>query len=171
MRTIEKILYNTDESQNFFGFTSITDFIESFLRLKHWSFNATVAIFGVLTSFITGYMWENASDVYFLYFLMLGDWVTGVSKSIIKKEFESYRLFRMPLYFAAVSVVLSCAWWMNRGSYLFFFLPGLTLTGFYAVYFTSLLENLGELGLLPKSLVSILRKKLGLKALIEKISK
>jgi phage-related holin len=171
MKTIEKILYNTDESQHFFGFTSITDFIESFLRLKHWSFNATVALFGLFISFITGYVWDDAPAVYTLYALMLGDWVTGVCKSVKKKEFESYRLFRMPLYFAAVSFVLAISWWMDKGSPIFFFLPSLTLTGFYAVYFTSLLENCGELGLLPKALVSVLRKKVGLKALMEKISK
>ena len=51
---------------------------------------------------------------------------------------------------------------------LFTILPGLVITGFYSVYFVSLLENLGEIGVLPKNLVTALKTKFGLQKLINK---
>jgi len=172
MKFFDNIMYtHKGNTVNFLGFDSVNDFIGSLLRLKYWSFNTSVVILGSLTSFITGYVWDTAPAVYTLWSLMAADWLTGILKSMKKKEFSSYRLFRMPLYFAAVSFLLSISWWIEKGSSLFFFLPSIVIAGFYSVYFTSLLENLGELGLLPKTLVSLLRKKFGLKALIEKINK
>jgi hypothetical protein len=45
------------------------------------------------------------------------------------------------------------------------------MAGFYSVYFISLLENLGEIGLLPKTLVKVLKEKFGLKVIVEKYFK
>ena len=57
---------------------------------------------------------------------------------------------------------------MSKTSIIFLPLPGLVIGGFYAVYFVSLLENLGELGVLPKPLIIALKNRFGLKAIIEK---
>jgi len=165
-----KLNYKSGQIYNFLGFTSFVDFFESMFRLKHWSINATFAFAGLMTSFITGYVWDTASAVWTLWALMLADWITGIWKSMKNKNFNSYKLFRMPLYFLATSFLLSISWWMGKGSSLFFFLPSITMAGFYSVYFTSLLENIGELGFLPKTLVSLLRKRFGLKTLVEKYS-
>lgn len=158
-------------SKSFLGFESVPDFLDSLFRFKHWSLNTTIAMCGALTTFITGYMWDTASAVYTLWALMGADWFTGVWKSMKKGEFNSYRLFRMPLYFVATSFILSICWWVEKSNVLFFFLPSVIMAGFYGVYLTSFFENCGELGLLPKPLVSILRKKFGLQALIKKITK
>lgn len=155
---------------SFLGFESIPDFLASLFRFKHWSINASLAFIGALTTFITGYMWDTASAVYVLWALMGADWLTGIIKSMKKGEFNSYRFWRMPLYFVATSFILSISWWIAKSSLIFFFLPSIVMAGFYGVYLTSFFENCGELGLLPKPLVGILRKKFGLQALIKKIT-
>jgi hypothetical protein len=74
----------------------------------------------------------------------------------------------MPLYFVATSYLLHISWGMAKGNILFTLLPGLVIGGFYSVYFISLLENLGEIGVLPKGLVVVLKSKFGLQKLINK---
>lgn len=74
----------------------------------------------------------------------------------------------MPLFFVATSFVLSMSWWMAKTSLMFIPLPAIVYGFFMSVYFVSLVENLGELGLLPKAMVSILRTRFGLKALIRR---
>ncbi len=74
-----------------------------------------------------------------LWLLMLIDWITGIIKSIKAKSFVSYKLYRMPIYFVATTLVLSLSWWMSKQSILFTFLPGLVIGGFYSTYFISLL--------------------------------
>jgi len=167
MKFIKSIIKNQDPQKHFLGFVSIDDFISSFLKFKHWSFTSTFAITGGLTTFITGYVWDSYQAVYTLYALMIGDWITGIIKSMSSGNFESYKILRMPLFFLATTFILSISWWMAKSNMLFYLLPGLVMTGLYSVYFVSLLENLGEIGFLPKSLVSTLRKRFGLKALID----
>lgn len=157
--------------KNTLGFHSLSDFADSLFRFKDWSITSLVAIGGALTTFITGFIWDSPSAVWTLWALMAADWVTGVYKSMRKKEFISYKLFRMPLYFIATSFLLGISWWMAKGSVMFALLPGIVIAGFYSVYFLSLAENLGEIGLLPKTLVEILKNKFGLKVLINKFFK
>jgi phage-related holin len=157
-----------EKTTNFLGFHSISDFCSSQFRFDDWSFNGLVAFFGVITSFITGFVWDSPEAVWTLWVLMGVDWLTGIIKSVRNKEFISYKLFRMPLYFVVTSFVLGISWWMSKGSPIFFILPGLVMAGFYSVYFISLLENLGEIGLLPKGLVNVLKSRFGLKVIVDK---
>lgn len=160
-----------DNRNNFLGFYSLNDFLQSLLGLKNWITNVAIGLLGATSTFITGYIWDTPSAIYFLWILMFFDWVTGIWKSMRKKEFVSYKLFRMPLFYVATSIVISFSWWMEKGSIIFYLLPGFVLASFYSVYFVSLLENLGELELLPKPLVVVLKKKFGLKVLAEKYFK
>ena len=157
-----------EATTGFMGFESIADFTQSFFGVKNWLINFIVAFMGGLTSFILDYMWDSTEAVYTLWLLMCADWLTGIIKGMVKKKFVSYKLWRMPIYFVATSFVLSISWWMAKGNALYMPLPGIVMGGFYAVYFVSLLENLGELKLLPKPLISILRKKFGLKTVVDK---
>lgn len=157
--------------KNFLGFYSLSDFANSLFRFSDWSLNAFAALIGVLTTFITGYMWDSPEAVWTLWTLMAADWITGIFKSCKNKSFISYKLFRMPLYFVATSFLLSISWWMAKGSLIFGLLPGLVMAGFYSVYFISLLENLGEIGLLPKTLIKVLKDKFGLKVIVDKYFK
>ena len=159
------------KENSFLGFHSISDFFESLLGFKDYTVHTIVAIIAMLTSIITGYVWDDAAAIWTLWVLMIADWSTGIIKSFKNKEFVSYKLFRMPLYFIATSFLMAISWNISKGSKLFFLLPGLVLGGFYSVYFLSLIENLGELGLLPKKLVNVLRAKFGLKVLVDKYFK
>lgn len=155
----------------FLGFESTTDFYQSLFGVKNWAFNVAVGIVGSLTTFILKYMWDDEKAVYTLWIMMLLDWSTGVLKGIITKRFVSFKIFRMPLYFLATSLVISLSWWMAKGNLIFLPLPGLVMGGFYSVYFVSLLENMGEIGLLPKPIVRALKNRFGFKTIIAKYSK
>lgn len=157
-----------DAHTGFLGFESFADFWESFLGVKHYVINLLVAMVGGITSFITDYMWDDANAVWTLWVLMGADWGTGMLKGMINKRFVSYKIFRMPLYYVATSFVISISWHMAKGNILFIPLPGIVMAGFYAVYFTSMLENLGEIGVLPKPLVKVLKTKFGLKKVVDK---
>lgn len=157
--------------KNFFGFFSAKDFLTSLTGAKTYLFNSYAAIFAALTSFITSYIWDSPQAVYTLWILMCGDWITGIYKSFKNKSFVSYKVYRMPLYFFATSFVLSMSWNLAKHNWVFVPLPGMVYGGFCSVYFFSLLENLGELGYLPKSLVSLLQQRFGLKVLFDKFDK
>lgn len=152
----------------FIGFTHPIDFINSLIGTKTWFINAFVALAASSTSFITNYIWDDPMAVYTLWSLMITDWITGIAKGIVNKRFVSFKVWRMPLYFIATSYLLHISWGMAKGNILFTLLPGLIIGGFYSVYFISLLENLGEIGLLPKTLVRVLKSRFGLKKLIDK---
>lgn len=157
-----------DATSGFLGFVNVQDFFESFLGVKSWTVNAVVAAIGAVTSFIGGYMWNDPSAIWVLWILMGSDWLTGIAKSIVNKKFISYKLWRMPLYYIATSFVIAISWWISKSNIIFKPLPSIVICGFYSVYFISLLENLGEIGVLPKPIVALLKKKFGLKKLLDK---
>jgi len=152
----------------FIGFSSPQDFLQSLAGTKSWTINAFVAVTASLTSFITNYIWDDPLAVWTLWSLMFADWTTGIIKAAVNKRFVSFKIWRMPLYFIATSYLLHISWYMAKGNVIYSLLPGLVIGGFYSVYFISLLENLGEIGLLPKSLVRLLKSKFGLKKLFDK---
>ena len=153
---------------NLFGFSSGSDFLASLFGVK-WGFVNVIPGFLLgLTSFITGFVYESAETVYLLWILMALDWATGLLKSFKTKSFVSYKLFRMPIYYVATTLILCLSWWLSKNSFLFTPIPGLVIGGFYSVYFISMLENLGELEWLPKSIVKVLKNKFGLKAIVDK---
>lgn len=159
------------KTNNFLGFDSLADFGDSLFRLKDWSITGLFALIGGISTMITNYMYDTPEAIWTLWILMFLDWGTGIFKSMKKKEFVSYKLFRMPLYFVATSIIVSLSWWMAKSSMIFYLLPGLVVAGFYAVYFISLAENLGELGYLPKTLVAVLKSRFGLKVVVDKYFK
>lgn len=154
--------------QNLFGFYSVSGFTYSLFGMKSPVINAIPAIIMAITGFITGFIYESSAAVFVLWSLMTFDWITGIWKSTRAKQFVSYKIFRMPIYFLATSIILSLSWNMAKNHWMFIPLPGLVLGGFYSTYFISLLENLGELGFLPKSIVTLLKNKFGLKTIIDK---
>ena len=158
-------------STGFLGFANVQDFLESFLGTSKWAYNGILAVIGAVTTFITGYMWNDPKAVWTLWILMAADWATGILKGILNKKFVSYKLWRMPLYYVATSFVIAISWWMSKSSNIFYILPSIVIAGFYSVYFTSMLENLGEVGLLPKGLTTLLKNRFGLKKLFKEEDK
>jgi phage-related holin len=157
-----------EATTGFIGFSSPQDFLESLTGTKSWFVNAGFALAASITSFITNYIWDDPTAVWTLWSLMFADWITGIGKAVILKRFVSFKIWRMPLYFIATSYLLHISWYMAKGNVIYSLLPGLVIGGFYSVYFISLLENLGEIGLLPKSVVRLLKSKFGLKKLFDK---
>ena len=157
-----------EATTGFLGFAGVDDFFASLLGVKNWTINATVALLGAITTFITGYIFNDPTAIWTLWILMGADWATGIVKGAVNKRFVSYKLWRMPLYYVATSFVISISWWMSKSSAIFSILPSIVVTGFYSVYFVSMLENLGEIGLLPKTIVNLLKKRFGLKKLMER---
>jgi hypothetical protein len=157
-----------EATSGFIGFSSPLDFFHSLVGAKNWVFNGFTAFIAGLASFVTNYIWDDSTAVFTLWSLMLADWATGIIKSCVNKRFVSFKIWRMPLYFVATSYILHISWYMAKGNAIFSFLPGIVIGGFYSVYFISLLENLGDINLLPKKLVSVLKSKFGLKKLLDK---
>ncbi len=153
---------------NFLGFISLSDFANSLFGTKWNLFNSIPSFLLGLTGFITGYIYDSAETVYLLWILMALDWFTGIFKSFKGKSFTSSKLFRMPIYFVATTIILSLSWWLSKNSLIFIPLPGLVIGGFYSVYLVSMLENMAELEWLPKPIVTVLKKKFGLKAIVDK---
>lgn len=168
---IESVIkMNNDKMRenNLFGFSSGSDFLASLFGIKYSIINIVPSLILGLTSFVTGYIYETAETVYLLWILMSLDWATGLLKSFKNKSFVSYRIFRMPIYFVATTLILSLSWWLSKNSLLFIPLPGLVIGGFYSVYMVSMLENMGELEWLPKPMIKVLKNRFGLKAIVDK---
>jgi len=157
-----------EAASGFIGFTSPLDFAYSLVGAKNWTINAFFAFTGGLTTFVTNYIWDDPIAVYTLWSLMFADWISGIAKGVINKRFVSFKIWRMPLYFVATSYILHISWYMAKSNGLYTYLPAIVICGFYSVYFVSLLENLGDIKLLPKSLVSLLKSRFGLKKLLDK---
>jgi phage-related holin len=155
-----------EATTGFIGFSSPQDFLNSLVGTKTWLVNGVAAMCAGMTSFITNYIWDDPVAVYTLWSLMFADWVTGIIKATMTNRFVSFKIWRMPLYFIATSYLLHISWYMAKGNILYVILPGIIIGGFYSVYFISLLENLGEINMLPKSLVRVLKSRFGLKKLI-----
>ena len=160
-----------EATSGFIGFSSPLDFFQSLVGIKTWFINGTAACIAGLTSFITNYIWDDPTAVFTLWSLMLADWATGIIKGCINKRFVSFKVWRMPLYFVATSYILHISWYMAKSNSIYVYLPGLVIGGFYSVYFISLLENLGNINMLPKSLVKALKSRFGFKKLIDKDEK
>ena len=158
-----------EATTGFLGFTSFSDFSSSLLGVKTWVVNTILAAIGIITTFISNYLWDDPNAVWLLWALMGADWATGIAKSVKNKRFVSYKFWRMPLYFVATSAVLAFSWWMSKTYSVFYPLPSIAMCGFYSVYFVSILENLGEIGLLPKAFVRVLKTRFGFKKLIDKL--
>lgn len=77
----------------------------------------------------------------------------------------------MPLYFLATTFVISISWNIANNHILFTLVPSFILGGFYSVYLVSLIENLGELNLLPKRMVNALKNRFGFKSFLDKVDK
>jgi phage-related holin len=161
----------SEATTGFIGFTSPLDFVNSLVGTKSWILNGVTACMAGVTSFITNYIWDDPKAIFTLWSLMFADWITGILKGIINKRFVSFKIWRMPLYFIATAYLLHISWYMAKGNILYTPLPGIVIGGFYSVYFISLLENLGDIKMLPKPLVRALKTRFGLKTLVDKENK
>ena len=151
------------------GFIGVGDFTSHLFGIKYGVIHTlVVAIITGMTSFLGEYVWAEPFAVYTMWCLMGVDFATGIAKGIKFKTFVSYKLWRMPIYFIVTTMMLSISFWMAASTAVFTPLPTIVLSGFMSVYFVSLLENLGELDLLPQKMINMLKNKFGFEVLKEK---
>jgi|TARA_R110000868_G_scaffold17137_3_gene75651 hypothetical protein len=141
------------ENNLILGFKSLKELATYIFGIKSSFVNFCTSTLAITTSFITSYVWDDASAVYFMLFLIIADAATGVWKSIKYKTFRSSKLPRILVLSILYVLMLSISWNASRFSPLFIWLPGLVYGGLIGTQIVSIYENISELGYLPKGLL------------------
>ncbi len=148
------------ENKLILGFQDLKELMTSTLGLKSSFINCCTAGLAVSTSFITKYIWDDASAIYFMLFLIMADALTGVWKSIKYKTFRSSKLPRILVLSILYVLMISISWNAAKFSPLFIWLPGLVYGGLIGTQIVSIYENISELGYLPKGLLYEIKDKI-----------
>tara|TARA_B100000963_G_scaffold358673_1_gene383876 strand:+ start:1826 stop:2305 length:480 start_codon:yes stop_codon:yes gene_type:complete len=148
------------ENKLILGFESSQELLSSILGLKNSLVNLTLAACTAVTSFITQYIWDDASAVYFLLFLIMIDTGTGVWKSIRSRTFSSSKLPRVLVISIIYVLMLAISWNAAKHSDLFIWLPGMVYGGLIGTPLVSIYENFAELGYVPKGLIYDIKDKI-----------
>jgi len=141
------------------GFKSIQDFFST-LIIKNCTLNITFSSLAIFTTFITKYVYDDASAIYFLFFLLIVDFITGVACSIKNKSFGSARLMRIVATLITYVLVLSISWNAAKYSLWFIFLPGLVYGLMIGTQIISILENLMKLKLIKREFYNKIKNKI-----------
>jgi len=140
------------------GYDSFNDFANTNFGISSIKLNIFLSIFGGLTSFITSYIYNDAAAVYFLVFLLFMDFVTGVCRAAILNRFSSARMPRIALTSILYLGLLAISWNLSKYAPIYDFLPGAIYAVFVGTLFKSLIENLKDIGLLPKGIYNAIMK-------------
>ncbi len=154
-----------EHNNSILGFDSLTDFATT---LVGWKAKYFVGATSILGSLITGYVYDSETAVYFLCFLLATDTLTAIVRAIKQNVFTSKRLPRILAILVSYILMLVCSTWMAKFSVIYAWLPGAIYTGFCAVLFVSIAENLMLSGWIPKELYFMLKEKFDLKKLFKK---
>ena len=158
------------ETRGFFGYSNIYDVGKTLGITYEWlSLKLSLITIASLTTFITTYIYNDAQAIFILFFLFGADLITGVWKSFINKNFSSYKLFRILPMFVAAMFILSISWHLSTVSWVYGFLPSIVYIFISSTLFVSLIENLGEIGILDKVLINTLRQRFNFKTLLKKV--
>lgn len=148
------------ENKLILGFQNLKELLDTVLGLKHGLLNFLLAIITASTSFITKYIWDDASAVYFMLFLIIVDASTGVWKSIRFRSFSSSKLPRVLVVSIIYVLMLGISWNAAKHSVLFIWLPGMVYGGLIGTPLVSIYENFAELGYVPKGLLYDIKEKI-----------
>jgi len=156
--------------RGFYGFDTLSDLFRSLGFCYDWlAFKISLITIATITSFITTYMYDDSKAIFILIFLFLCDFITGVWKSIIKKNFNSYKMIRILPMFISAMLILSIAWNLSGVMWVYSYLPGIVYVFISSTLFVSLIENLGEIGIIDRELINIIKNRFNFKTLIKKI--
>ena len=155
-------------NKGFFGFCSFNEVWQTIINLKIFTSHFWLTIITFLSTFITTYIWESTHAYYTLIFLLMVDFITGVAKGIKFKCFSSRKFSRIVVILIAYTSLLSIAFNLAKASVVYFFLPNLIFTLLTSTALISIVENLGELGILKKDLIDFIKSKVSLKNLLKK---
>lgn len=148
------------ENKLILGFKSFGDLADAILGLKNPLLNFIMALGTTMTTFITSYIWDDASAVYFMLSLIIIDALSGIWKSFKYKTFRSSRLPRICVISLIYVVMLAISWNAANYSNLFIWLPGMVYGGLIGTQIVSIYENFSELGYLPKGLLYDIKEKI-----------
>ena len=150
-------------SMSVVGFDSIKDYSDTAFAPTSGKFLFFASVIGGLSSFITSYIYDSAPAVYFLLAMIALDAVTGIVNALRKGIFSSKRLPRILGIMVSYTLILGMSWNLAKYTPELATLPGLVYFGFVSVLGVSVIENLSEMGLIPKSVsdkfMSIVKKK------------
>jgi phage-related holin len=148
------------ENKLILGFENTKELFSSILGLKNSFINFLLAMITASTSFITQYIWDDASAVYFMLFLIIVDASTGIWKSIKYRTFSSSKLPRVLVISIIYVLMLAISWNAAKHSTLFIWLPGMVYGGLIGTPLVSIYENFAELGYVPKGLLYDIKEKI-----------
>ncbi len=170
-----------NDDKTIFGYTSVSDLVDSILGIKSWAINAWLAFICAFTTFVTSYVWDTPQAIYTLLALMIGDWVLGVSlalrasyllafkkkaltltqiEKLTKRRFSSTRAPRIFVSIVVSLFLLAISWHLAKSNIIYTFLPAFIYGGITGTYLVSLIENGAEFGLFSKEFVALLKEKL-----------
>jgi len=149
------------------GYDSMSDFLHTNLGFASMKWNTIGAALMVLTSFISGYIYNDAQAVYFLLFALSVDGITGTWVAIKQNRFSSARLPRVLLTMVFYCLLLSLSWNAAKFNAIFYFLPGIIYGGLMTTILVSVFENVYWLGYLPKSIFVVLKQRLRINKILE----
>lgn len=153
---------------SFLGYDSLTDFIESILGVKHYVVNLWLSFVAIISTFITGYIYNDAAAVYFLIFLCAIDFSTGVWKAMKSKTFKSTRFPRAFVSMLIYCLMLSISWKASTFSTFFIWLPSTIYGGLTGTLIISIFENLSALGFINLEFLNTLKDKLNIFKKVDK---
>lgn len=138
-----------------FGYASLKD-CKNTMFGNNWKPFVICGFFGLINSWITKYMWGSTSDVYFLYTMLLLDFITGIYSAYRNRiPITSKKMPRVLINLIGYSILLSVSWNMSLKSIAFKFLPTIIYNGFLGVTFYSIYENLDKSGVqLSKNMIT-----------------
>jgi phage-related holin len=148
------------ENKLILGFENAKELFSSILGLKNSFVNFILAMITASSSFITQYIWDDASAVYFMLFLIIIDASTGIWKSIKNRTFSSSKLPRVLVISIIYVLMLAISWNAAKHSTLFIWLPGMVYGGLIGTPLVSIYENFAELGYVPKGLLYDIKEKI-----------
>ncbi len=167
---------------NVFYFESMNDFISTLLRVNNvWAVLNSVLL--ALLSFVTGYLYHDASTVVLIVCLMLADLVTGIYASMVKKAdaegvplslrgavtaIQSRKLLRSFIAIVFHLMLLSSSWHISRHEPFLGFLPGLLVGAICTTQFVSVVENLYKAKVVKAALLDVVGQRLNLGELLKK---
>lgn len=132
------------------GYSNVGDLFNSVFGLKLFIINIVGALAAATTTFITKYVWDDATAIYMMLALIIADALTGVLKAIRNKTFSSSRLPRILVIMVIYTSLLGLSWNVAKLSPFYAWLPPFLYGGFITTLLVSIFENLNQLGLIPK---------------------
>lgn len=155
-------LYMTKDNNLMLGYESFNDLFRSAFGVDHLTTNFLMSSIGVIITFITSYIYNDAQAIFVLVGMIAFDSLTGIMKAIKNKTFSSAKLPRILVILVIYTGLLSLGWNLAKVNDLYSWIPGTLYFGFISTLTISIVENLHQLGIISDTMYKYFQKKLGL---------